>query len=101
MSLLNVLLLPGPTGHSIAGVSHMGCRSASGGWRAVSHQAWLVFCALLMLCCPEGNVVPCPACQAPVPPLCLLWLGSVLFLYPIPTAIHAAEGWTSAGDGGV
>lgn len=90
MSLLNVLLLPGATGHSIPGVSPSGCGSASGGWRAVSHQARLVFCALLMPCCPEGSVIPSPACQASLP---LLWLGTVLFLCPIPTAIHAAEGW--------
>lgn len=93
MSLLNVILLPGATGHSIPGISPTGCGSASGGWRAVSHQARLVFCALLMPCCPEGNVIASPACQASLPPLCLLWLGTVLFLYPIPTAIHAAEGW--------
>lgn len=60
-------------------------------------ELWLVFCALLMLCCPKGNVIPSPACQAPLPHL---WPGAVLFLYPIPTVTHAAEGQISAGHAG-
>lgn len=96
MTLLNMLNCPWPLVTASLGWLTWAVGQRQVGGELCPIKLWLVFCALLMPCCPKGNVIPSPACQAPLP---CLWLWAVLLLYPIPTVTHAAESQTSAGGG--